>query len=163
MSITILLLRIWCKDMKLEWPSLLPNLIGWCLWSAEGMPRVRYLPDCPFVWWCILVEKLNFDLRSFIFQFKMCCKVRVLTVQFFVVGLKVSYFENLSNRTIILPHPSDGGSPIMKSIETLCQGWLRMGSGWRSPLGAYGSPLSCWHTRHAFTKDSTSSYWCGQQ
>ncbi|KAG6501807.1 hypothetical protein ZIOFF_041691 [Zingiber officinale] len=51
----------------------------------------------------------------------MKCR-RVLTVQFFGVGLKVSYSENLSSMTIILPHPSDGGSPMMTSIEMLCQG-----------------------------------------
>ena len=73
------------------------------------------------------------------------------TMQCIEVGMKVAYLENQSTTTMMEPNPSDIGNTEMKFIETLSQGWFRVGKGSNNPLGSWLSILSYWHTRQVFT------------
>lgn len=50
---------------------------------------------------------------------------------------KWAALENLSMIEKITVLPSDGGRPVMKSMEMWDQGWLGVGSGWRRPAGGW--------------------------
>lgn len=65
---------------------------------------------------------------------------------------------DLSTTTRIVFHPSDFGSPLMKSNDMSVQTWSGIGNGCRRPWGDNAMYFFCWHTVQQATKSLTSFF-----
>ena len=77
--------------------------------------------------------------------FTTCLKKSLVAssaVQSAGTGMKVAYLENMSTITMMLPHPSDLGRQVIKSMEILSYGFFGAGRGSRRPAGHCCSILS---------------------
>ena len=118
--------------------SVCPSVCGWKL-----VENLRSVPN-------ILkssIQKRPVNRKSRLFtilfgtphNFTMCLKNRrdvSSALQSIGAAMNVAYLLYRSTTTMMLPHPSDLGSDVMKSMETLSHGLVASGSGFNNPAGS---------------------------